>query len=388
MITTTEAFDILLDSGITKQVKSLPLSSCNGKILAQDIVCDHDLPPFDRVMMDGYAFHFSGLNEYGAFELIGEQRAGFPPLSIQSPKHCIEVMTGCVLPAGCDTVVAVEQSIRNGTFIHFKQSDIRIGQHIHRKSQDHICGEVLVSAGARVHAGIIAIAASCGLSELKVYAIGSATILSTGDELVDVHVKPQAWQIRKSNPYLLRTVLNSLGISNSIEHCLDDELDLRRKMEGADESDLVVLSGGVSMGKFDLVPSVLKSMKYEILFHKVLQKPGKPLLAAMRNNQWVLAFPGNPVSVMACVCRYLLPLLDERYSELYVSMENINQRPSTLNLLLPVKVHSRLDGSIIAESVRWNGSGDIASLSMATGFVEIESSWKYAPERLRYFPIP
>jgi molybdopterin molybdotransferase len=388
MISTTEAFNILLSCGITDRVTSLPLTSCAGKVLAQDIICDHDLPPFDRVMMDGFALRFSGLSEYSYFEVMGEQRAGFPPCAIHSSQHCIEVMTGCVLPSGCDTVVPIEQTFRNGSQVRFNPADIKFRQHIHHQAKDHVSGNVLVAAGTRVHAGIIAIAASCGLSELKVYSISSAAIVSTGDELVDIDLMPKPWQIRKSNSYLLSTVLNGLGINHSIHHSLDDEIDLSKKIESVADAELVLMSGGVSMGKFDLVPAVLISLGYEILFHKVLQKPGKPILAAKRNEQLVIAFPGNPVSVMACVCRYLLPLLDERYRDQFVKVAHIKHSQSSLNLLLPVTVKSGVDGRRMADSLSWSGSGDIASLSRASGFVEIERDVMSLPEKLSYFPIP
>ena len=387
MISTAEAFNILLTSGISERVCSLPLNNCLGKMLAQDIICDHDLPPFDRVMMDGFAISYSGLSAYSSFEVRGEQRAGFPPISLESQQHAIVVMTGCVIPVGCDTVVPVEYARRNGALVEFTQENISKGQHIHQRAMDHILGDVLVAEGARIHSGIIAIAASCGLTELKVRSVKSASILSTGDELVDIHMKPLAWQIRKSNSFLLSSALQGLGILNSTHHCMDDKRDITEKIEGCVSDNLILMSGGVSMGKFDLVPDALMTLGFKILFHKVLQKPGKPLLAAIRNDQLVIAFPGNPVSVMACVCRYLLPLLDVRFRNQFVIPGEIKCSQSTLTMLLPVSLRVGESTGRVADALRWNGSGDFASLSGASGFVEMQSGLSVLPDELRYFPI-
>jgi molybdopterin molybdotransferase len=383
MIEPNEAFEILWATGISAEVIKLPIELTSGKTLAEDIVCDHDLPPFDRVMMDGFAVQFDALSSTSLFKISAIQRAGIPPLSLKSEIECVEVMTGCVLPEGCDTVVPVEFTERDGDLIQITQKNLVRGQNIHKRAQDHTSGDVLVRKGSVIHAGIAGIAASCGMSELRVYGIESAAILSTGDELVDIPLKPEAWQIRKSNSHVLSSILHSLGIPHRMDHSADEIDQLSQKILSHSDVKLLLITGAVSRGKFDLVPQVLQSLGYNVLFHKVRQKPGKPLLAAMRNNQLVIALPGNPVSVLACACRYIIPLLSQAKSKEVVISTDLQFKVHPFTQFIPVK--RRFNS---AEAIAWNGSGDFASIATADGFVEIPAGCEVIPQNLDFYRIP
>ena len=388
MIEPNEAFEILLATGISENIIKLPVELTSGKTLAEDIICDHDLPPFDRVMMDGFAVHFDSLSFTSLFKICGVQRAGIPPLSLKSEMECIEVMTGCVLPFGCDTVIPVELTERDGDTVRITQKNMAHGQNIHKRAQDHSNGDLLVRKGSLIHAGIIGIAASCGISELSVYGIESAAILSTGDELVDIPLKPEAWQIRKSNSYVLSSALHSLGIPHRIDHSSDEITQLAQKILSYSDSMLLLITGAVSMGKFELVPQVLKSLGYTVLFHKVKQKPGKPLLAAMRNNQLVIALPGNPLSVLACACRYIIPLLSKTKPKEEVLSADLPIKVHPFTQFIPVKrILNSMDRANV-QSIEWNGSGDFASIANADGFVEIPAGCEVIPKNLDFYRIP
>lgn len=388
MLNPTEAFDTLLKTGISERTVHLPLLRCIGKILVDDIICDHDLPPFDRVMMDGFAFKFKSLSARTEFIIIGEQRAGSTPLFINNEDECIEVMTGCILPMGCDTIIPKECTKVIEGKIQISAVSITEGQHIHRRGQDYLSGSTVVKSGCIIHSGHIGIAASCGYTSLHVKSLQSAVIISTGDELIDVSQKPILGQIRQSNSFVISSILNQLGIEHSNEHCPDNEQLLREKIRNHATQDLLILTGGLSMGKYDFVPSILESEGYDILFHKISQKPGKPMLVAKKCNQVVIAFPGNPVSVLSCACRYLLPLFRANYRKQSIKLGNVQYKKSnSLVCFQPVRL-VQIDGQEpLAESVEWNGSGDFASMAQVNGFIEIPVSCDELPEKLNFFPL-
>ena len=388
MIDPKEAFDILMNTGFSEAVVKLPIEICSGKTLAQNIICDHDLPPFDRVMMDGFALKFDETLSNSSFKIEDEQKAGIPPLSLKSEVGCIEVMTGCVLPTGCDTVVPIEYCKRHEDSICILQKNLLRGQNIHKKGQDPSSGEILVGKGTRIHSGIVGIAASCGIPELEVFGIESAVILSTGDELVDIESTPKAWQIRRSNAHVLSSMLHSFAIPHRIDHSTDEINQLTHKITSYSDTKLLLITGAVSMGKFDLVPQVLNSLGYHVLFHKVRQKPGKPLLAATRNGQLVIALPGNPISVIACACRYLIPMLNPQPTGNWVMSGDIQFKPHPFTQFIPVKRINHGAETSKVQSIPWNGSGDLASLANADGFVEIPPECESVPPVLPYFRIP
>ena len=388
MIDPKEAFEILLDTGVSKTVIKLPIEVCSGKTLAQNIICDHDLPPFDRVMMDGFALKFETTLLDSSIKIEGEQKAGIPPLSLKSDRGCIEVMTGCVLPIGCDTVVPIEYCERGDESICILQKNFLRGQNIHKKGQDHSAGEILVGKGTRIHSGIVGIAASCGIRELEVFGIESSVILSTGDELVDIESTPKAWQIRRSNAHVLSSLLHSVAIPHRIDHSTDEINQLTHKIMSYSDTKLLLITGAVSMGKYDLVPEALNSLGYHVLFHKVRQKPGKPLLAATRNGQLVIALPGNPISVMACACRYILPLVHQPTKDNWVMNDDIQFKPHPFTQFIPVVRINNGNENTKVQSISWSGSGDLASLANADGFVEIPPECESVPPLLPFYRIP
>jgi len=302
---------------ILPPTESVSLTESQGRYLREAITSDRPLPPFDRVMMDGIAIDFA-VWEQGTvtFPIAGTQAAGAPPVKLDNPQTCIEVMTGGVLPAGCNCVIPVEEiSISKKSATIRPDYTPQRNQHIHETGSDTAKDKILVPAGTLLNAPELTIAASCGHTTLQVATLPRIAIISTGDELVAPDESPEPYQIRRSHATALRAVISSKKLGTVTEkHVADDPEKLKTTLQSAlAENDILILTGGVSRGKFDYVAPVLESLLGTADFHGVAQRPGKPLAfwgADSSNNTCsVFALPGNPCSVMACAARYLFPAL-------------------------------------------------------------------------------
>ena len=275
--------------------------------MAEDIKADRDLPPYNRVTMDGIAICYNAL-ERGVtiFKIKAVQAAGEQPVDIDDQEECIEIMTGAALPSTVDTVIRYEDlHIENG-WSKLLISDIKKGQNIHRQGSDKKAGDTLCSQGQYVTPAIVSLAASVGKVKLLVKKQPKVMIISSGDELVDVADKPSTYQIRRSNNYTLKAALQKQGLEADMLHIPDNPEVTRKKLEEClQRYDVILLSGGISMGKFDYIPQALEDMQVKKLFHKVKQRPGKPFWFGRHDNgALVFAFPGNPVATFMCLHRY------------------------------------------------------------------------------------
>jgi molybdopterin molybdotransferase len=378
MITPDEATKIVLSHPFSPEQETISLLLSQGRISAEAIIADSDLPPFPRVMMDGVAFAktYWDLGQRN-FDVEAMHRAGDPPLTLQQKNACIEVMTGAVCPSGCDVVVPYEQLIIANGKCNVLQNNIELNQHIQKRGSDKKQNDILVPAGCMLESPEIGIGASAGKSEIKVYALPRVHVFSTGEELVDISDTPLPHQIRRSNVFALQQLLLSQGIISTESH-LPDEYDTiyAHVKQALDSHDLVLLTGGVSKGKFDLIPQVMKDLGVEELFHRIAQKPGKPMWFGATKTTTVFAFPGNPVSTFMCAVRYLLPWLrlsmtgkmkNNVHAKLGVTYQNKNS--VTFFQLVKVNINDR--GELIAEPISNAGSGDFSSIYLADGFLEI-----------------
>ena len=279
MISPSEA-DAILASAIPRYTQvTLPISKAQGRVLREPIRADRAQPPFDRVAMDGIAFSFSAWDKgLRRFPVEGIQKAGEPARKLKSQESCLEVMTGSVLPIGVDCVVPVENiRIEEGMAILGEDAAAPVPfRHVHRAGADCPAGMVLVPEGVQLSAAHIGAAASFGMKDVKVSESPSIAIVATGDELVDVGREPMAHQIRKSNPYAIEAALRKRLIERvALLHARDDKARLRSTLEGVrGKCDVLIITGGVSMGKTDYVPGVLIDQGVRPLFHKIRQKPG------------------------------------------------------------------------------------------------------------------
>lgn len=369
MISVKEALKIVEENAFVPNISEVPLLESLGKVLEENIFADRDFPPFDRVAMDGIAIN----QKAESFKIESTQFAGESQKSLQNPENCMEVMTGAVLPVGCDIVIRYEdvdiQEV-NGikiAKITIPLTEILQGQNIHRKGADRKVGDILLKKGLKISPPEIAVMASVGKTMVKVQMPPSVAVISTGDELIEITENPLPYQIRMSNSYLLAAALERVGVKANLFHLTDDkELLFNNLKEILLNHDVILLSGGVSAGKKDFVPEILTDLGVKKLFHKVAQKPGKPFwFGKTDEGKSVFALPGNPVSTFLCFCKYFL----ERKNESVILDKDLFFKPD-LTYFIPVKTYFQ-DGKLMATPFEGSGSADFANLTDCDGFVEL-----------------
>lgn len=389
------------------KTEEVPLPKAQGRFLRSDIRADRPLPSFDRVMMDGIAIrHAAWALGKRDFPITGIQAAGAEPVTLSDKSSCIEVMTGGVLPAESDCVIPVEDIEINGKTARIKEGYTpRPGQHIHRTGSDTAVGEILIPSGQCLHSPELTIAASCGVTSPTVASLPSIAIISTGDELVAPEETPLTHQIRRSHATALRTSITARKLGNVTEyHVPDDPNQLKETLQQAlDAHDVLILTGGVSRGKYDFVAPVLKELLGAPQFHGIAQRPGKPFAfwsTEVPTNsgekckpytaddgsaeggeeckpyikRHIFALPGNPVSVMACAARYLFPALTYLLKGDHTEPETLPANgifncPPHFTGLIPCKLrHGTL------ELVPPSNSGNFLDLAGTHGIAEVPGS--------------
>lgn len=381
MITVKEADKIIF--GCIKKLPPcrIPLQEAYGMVLQEDLIADRDLPPFHRATMDGIALSLASWKTGNRqFPVEGIQKAGDMQLTLKDNASCIETMTGAVLPAGCDSIIPYEDiEISDGCAKVNDDIKIDIMVNVHAQGVDHKSGAKLVLKGSRLLSPQVAIAASIGKVEIRVSELPKIAVIGTGDELVDIEQKPDVYQIRQSNSYALQAALQLQGYDQVTRyHIKDDKDEMQSQLKQILKNfDVIVLSGGVSMGKFDYVPEVLKAIGVEILFHKVKQRPGKPFwFGRNKDGKPVFALPGNPVSTQIGLARYVFPYLNKAVGskadlqEFAVLNKDVRIATAFTNFL-PVKIEPDQGGRLLAMPIIPNSSGDFASLAESDGFLEL-----------------
>lgn len=391
MLTPAGAEKLIFDAIPLFHREDCAVSEAHGRVLRADMKADRDLPPFDRVTMDGFALRASALAKGTVRFLVGAtQAAGMRPFTLGPEDNtCIEVMTGSVLPEGADCVIPYEQTTREGEWMVAAPSEdaAEPGRHVHRRGSDHRTGDVIVRSGVRLTGREIAVAAACGNSALTVTHSPKVAVISTGDELVEVDALVAAHQIRRSNDYAIRAALIRASYPRADRFHLHDvrheiEHALRHILAGFD---IVLITGGVSKGKFDFLPSELERQGVKKIFHGVAQRPGKPFWFGLSGRLTpVFALPGNPVSAYTCLHRYVLPALDHasglapRHLFKAALTEPVVFKPD-LACLLPVRLSSGPHAELLATPGPVNSSGDFAGLVDTDGFVELPAGEHYFP---------
>ena len=375
-ITYQEALAILASFAQEFPVETRALGSCPGAYLAEDLSADRDFPPFDRVTMDGVAIAYRAFAD-GRREFVIESiaPAGAPQVVLQNPQHCIEVMTGAIMPEGTDTVIRYEDLEMAGGKARVLPEAIGFRQNVHFRGMDMPRGQVIVPGGRQLSSAEISIAAAVGKASLRVRSLPRTVIISTGDELVDVQDTPDLHQIRRSNVYGIQSTLRQWGLQADLRHLPDDKPRMEHIIRELLEAyDLFVFTGGVSKGKFDYLPEVLESLGVKKHFHKIQQRPGKPFwFGTSREGKKIFALPGNPVSSFCCVYIYLDYWLKRSLGiepvPLFAALKQDVAFAPDLVYFLEARLESRPDGTLLADPVRGNGSGDFANLVRTDGFL-------------------
>lgn len=362
-------------------VESRPLASLAGAVLAQSVRAERDQPPFDRVTMDGIAFASEAWRAgQRRFRVAGTLAAGQRPVALPAPDACLEVMTGAMLPPGCDCVVPVELlDSAEGWAEVDAEARVEPYANVHARGLDCREGDLLLARGTRLGGPELAVIAAAGLPRADVHSVPRVMVVSTGDELVEPGEPIEDWQIRSSNGHALRAVLALHGFTRVAEERLPDDPQVLRERLATHLAthDALVLTGGVSMGRFDHVPSALRALGVTEVFHKVAQRPGKPLWFGIApGGQAVYGLPGNPLSSLVCLVRYVLPGLRTAIGARGAPAESVPvgatvRAHPALWLFVPAQLESSPLLGMVAMPKPTHGSGDLVSLLGTDGFLEL-----------------
>lgn len=389
MLSVAQALEKLLAALVPFPVTEVPLDEVAGLCLANDIVCPTDSPPFDKSLMDGYAIRSSdvraGLSDFRVIEVI---TAGQVPTLPVGPGEASQIMTGAPMPSGADTVIKVEETERNGERVSIKTSSVRPGQNFILRGTSLKVGDRVLSSGTVLTGARIGALAEMGCAVVPVRRRPRVAVLATGNELVPVEATPGPGQIRNSNMSMLVAQLESAGAEAlALGIARDDEQELRSKIARGLDCDLLVLTGGVSAGTMDLVPSVLTDLGVREIFHKVEMKPGKPVWFGQWNGTTsdsrvsrtcgVFGLPGNPVSSLVCcelfvrtAIRRLMGIEPAFQPPLFAKLEHELTGRSDRPTYHPARLNWSRTGLTVS-LVSWHGSSDLCGTAAANGMALI-----------------
>lgn len=388
MISFEEAYERVMALSMKEiAVESVPLLDSVGRILAEDIASDMDMPPFDKSAMDGYACMRKDL-ALGQLTVIEEIPAGVWPKLAITEGFCSRILTGAPLPQGADCVIMQEQTERRENRVRIL--DPKTADNICRRAEDIACGSTVLSKGERITPAHIAVLATLGVTEPVVAKRPRVTILATGSELVEPSQKPALAQIRNSNSWQLAAQVKDAGGEAFYSGILVDQEDVITKAVQAamERSDVILLSGGVSTGDFDLVPGILKKLGFTTHFNSVAMQPGRPTVFAQNGGCFCFGLPGNPVSTFVVfellVKPFLLGQMGHPWRPIVVEARlsrNLERRNTARQASLPV----RFVAPDVVEPLEYHGSAHINAMTNAHGLICIPrgSSGFKEGERLR-----
>ncbi len=362
-----------------------PVGQVMNRVLAEPVVADRDYPPFDRSTRDGFALRARDVQAPGgALEIIGQIKAGDCFSGTLAPGQCVQIMTGAGVPRGADAVVMLEhtKSSSKGPKTHVVvERPVEPGQNIVPRGSEAKAGHVLLQRGTRLGYAELALAAQVGQHSVRVFVRPRVAVLSTGDEVVGIEEEPGPFQIRNSNSVALAAQVALAGAEPVVLGNAPDRVaELRARIERGLEADVLVLSGGVSMGKYDLVEGVLGELGAEILFDAVAIRPGRPAVFGTCREKFVFGLPGNPISTIVTFELLVLPAID--------ILSGTAPRPLPLfraKLAAPVRqkaplthfLPARLEwssGEPVVRELPWQGSGDIVALAQANCFLVVPAT--------------
>ncbi|HLJ79400.1 MAG TPA: gephyrin-like molybdotransferase Glp [Acidobacteriaceae bacterium] len=373
--------------GGARQAETVPLRHAAGRVLAQAIVADRDQPPFPRATRDGFACRAEDLRS-GSLRLIGQLRAGEAwTRGAVKPGEAVEIMTGAGVPPGANCVAMVEYvTLSHGRIRLTTPRALSPGENVVPVGAEARSGDVVVPAGRRLAPVELAAAAACGAAEVEVWAQPRVAILATGDELVDLGQTPRLQQIRNSNSYSLAAqVAAAGGLPQMLAIVPDDKAATERAIRDAGGCDLVLLSGGVSMGKFDFVEQALLALGAEFFFTGARIQPGKPVVFGKLPGPHFFGLPGNPISTMVTFALFAARLLRAMGGERDAASrfvlarveEEVRVKPG-LTRFLPARLESDVRGARVRR-IAWQGSGDLAAAARANSFLVVPETAQQIP---------
>lgn len=292
---------------------TIPLQEAAGRVLAADVFAFTDIPAFNQSAMDGYALSFAGFELHKTLTIHGEVPAGVAELSLLQPNQAMRIFTGAPTPAGADTVVMQEKVQVNNGQLTILDDQLKAGNNVRLKGSEIKAGELVLSKGQKLTPAAVGFLATTGVAEVAVYPTPSISIIVTGNELQQPGKSLLYGQVYECNSFQLRAALQHLQIGEVpvFEAKDDPQVVIDTLKYALDDSDVVLLSGGVSVGNYDFVPQAAAACGVTTLFHKLKQRPGKPLFVGRKGNKWVFGLPGNPSSVLTCFYEYVMVALEQ-----------------------------------------------------------------------------
>jgi molybdenum cofactor synthesis domain-containing protein len=379
MITADQALGITLTRVEPLGIEAVPLEEALGRVLAQDIIADIDLPPFDRARMDGFAVRSADLTTSPVrLRIIGEVAAGATFEGTLGPGQALKIFTGAPMPAGADAVQKVEVTETDGDTVLIKES-AQAGQFVTPHASEVRESDVVAEAGRQIGAAEMAVLSSFGYHTVKVGVRPKVAVISTGSELIEVKAKPSGAQIRNSNSYTLASYAEQAGaIVHNLGTVTDTEEATRQALlEASVDNDLVITSGGVSMGDYDLVKIALKNIGSEIYFDKVTIRPGKPTVFARRGPTLYFGLPGNPVSTSVTFNVFARPAIRKMQGDkspllptVVATLSRTIRDTSSRRSYLPARLYIE-GGRAVAESLKWGGSSDLVAFMEANALIVV-----------------
>lgn len=399
LLTPTDALTRILGSVTPlRDTEHVRLEQAVGRVLAGSLTSDVDLPPFVKSAMDGYAVRSSDFApgvEETVLEVVGESRAGAPFEGVLGAGQCAAIYTGAEAPRGADAVVMVEHSRADGARVALRDRPTA-GQHLCEQGQDLRVGQAVLAPGRRVRAVDLALLAAAGCEPLEVVRRPRVAIWTSGDELVPPSERPGRGQIREGNTLHLAAMARAAGAEVVARGVVrDDPEELRASFERAlSDCDALITTGGVSMGKYDLVGQALEACGVSGVFHRVAIKPGKPLWFGARGSVSVFALPGNPVSCLVNHELFVAPALRRLGGESAPAAPLLRGRwrgtaraANPREQHLPVRVEPEADGGVGLHPVRWNGSADVVGISNCQGLAVAPLDVALAPGAVLEFRV-
>lgn len=383
MITVAEAIQIVKEQTHALPLELVEIEDALNRFLAEDVVADSDLPPFDRSQMDGYAVRADDTRDAPVrLRIVGESVAGAGWHDELPAGHAVRIMTGAPVPKGADSVQQVEltRELDEGMIVEILRP-AEVGRSIVDRASEIKAGATVLRAGERLTAGMMAVLASFGYAQVSVGRKPRVAVMATGAELVSVNRKPGADQIRDSNNYSIRAYASLAGATVELMPLATDDPGLLKQQitHAAERSDVLVTSGGVSMGVYDFTKTALRELGAEIFFERVSLRPGKPIVfARLPNGVLVFGLPGNPVSVSVTFNLFartsLLalqgahdPILEEEWAILEHSVKGSLDRES----YLPCRIRTGEAGHLLVQPLKWGGSSDFVAFARATGLIRV-----------------
>lgn len=378
MIVVAEALAKILNAAVPLGSHKIPIEKSLSHVLAEDVLADRPIPPFDRVAMDGFAVNSADFRTASVeLKIVDRIQTGVASSRVLNPGEAIQIMTGAPSPQGADAVVKVENAKVDGDWVTLVEEKMKPGLNIAKQGEDAAEGKLLIPAGTPLTTAGIAVCASVGISKVEVGRKPRIRIISTGTEIVPPHQEPLPHQIRDCNSFTLRTLCRALDLeAEFLGISVDDTKILGKLIREGLKADILVLSGGVSMGDYDHVPALLSENGVEKIFHSVEIKPGKPVwFGKTGNNTYVFGLPGNPVSVQTAFKIFAEPLIRKLSGEtspqprfLYLPLLNDVSSSTPREHYMPGRM-SNQEGKTFVEHVSIRGSGDFSNFESSQGLI-------------------